>query len=601
MKQDTNKILQRSDIDIKDTWDPNELFRNNEEWEKDFESASKLIEKAPELSGKLNDPIQLWQALELRAELSEKVFTLFQYARLQLHLDNRQSTYQEMTDRATFLFSQAGAALAFIEPELMKLTDDQLRKLSEEFEKPDIYDFYIEELIRSRKHIRSEEVEQLLSLSQTFSSGQENIFNMLDDADIKYPSIKDEHGNEVQLTKQRYSKFMESSDPTVRKKANDNFNKVYKEHINSISAMLSTEVNKNIFYSNARNYESSLHRALDGFNIPVDVYHSLLDNTEANLNGLHKWTSLRKKLLKLDKIGMYDMVCPLFPDADYEVNYDEAVKSTIECCQPLGKEYIEVLNHAFSNRWVDVYETEGKSSGAFSWGNYSNHPFVLMNYNKTVDNMFTLAHELGHALHSYLSNKHQPFSKHQYSIFVAEVASTLNEGLLMQHLLKKTEPKEQKLYLLNRHIDNTMGTFFNQVMYSRFELMIHQHVESGHALSPDTMTEFWADLTKKYYGQDMTLDDFAGIKWSRIPHFYLNFYVYQYATSYTASQAILQKFIDGEDGIIDKYLTLLKSGGRDYPIELLKECGVDMTSPDPVNATLQLFENQVDQIASLTE
>jgi oligoendopeptidase F len=506
-----------------------------------------------------------------------------------------------MTDRATVLFSQAGAALSYIEPELMKLSDDELREIAGKFEKVDIYDFYIEELIRSRKHIRSEEVEQLLSLSQTFSSGQENIFNMLDDADIKYPSMKDEKGNEVQLTKQRYSKFMESSSPSIRKEANDKFNKAYQDHINSIGVMLSTEVNKNIFYSTARNYESCLHRSLDGFNIPVDVYHSLLDNTEANLSGLHRWTSLRKKLLKLDEIGMYDMLCPLFPDADYEVNYDDAVKATIECCHPLGDAYIEVLNHAFSNRWVDVYETDGKSSGAFSWGNYSNHPFVLMNYNKTVDNMFTLAHELGHALHSYLSNKHQPFSKHQYSIFVAEVASTLNEGLMMQHLLKKTESKEQKLYLLNRHIDNTMGTFFNQVMYSRFELMIHQHVESGHALSSDTMNEFWVDLTKKYFGPDMTLDEFGAIKWSRVPHFYLNFYVYQYATSYAASQAILQKFLNGESGIIDKYLTLLKSGGRDYPIELLKECGVDMTSPDPVKATLELFEQQVDQIASLSE
>lgn len=601
MNQKTKKILQREDLNIKDTWNPTELYENNEAWEKDFKSATKMIEKASEYVGKLDDPKILWLALELRSELSEKVFTIFQYARLNLHLDNRQSTYQEMTDRATFLFSQVGAALSFIEPELMKLSDEQLKKIAGKFEKADIYDFYIEELIRSRKHIRSEEVEQLLSLSQMFSGGQENIFNMLDDADLKYPSMKDEQGNEVQLTKQRYSKFMESSDARVRKEANNKFNKVYQDHINSIATMLSTEVNKNIFYTKARNYDSCLHRSLDGFNIPVDVYHSLLDNTEKNLSGLHKWTALRKKLLKLDKIGMYDMLCPLFPDADYEVSYKEAVDATIECCKPLGSEYTDILTHAFENRWIDVYETEGKSSGAFSWGNYSNHPFVLMNYNNTVDNMFTLAHEMGHALHSYLSNKNQPFSKHQYSIFVAEVASTLNEGLLMQYLLKKTESKQQKLYLLNRHIDNTLGTFFNQVMYGRFELMIHQHVENGQALSADTMTEFWTDLTKKYFGPDMTIDEFGGIKWSRIPHFYLNFYVYQYATSYTASQAILQKFIDGEDGIIERYLALLKSGGRDYPINLLKECGVDMTTSDPVNATIELFDSQVDQIANLSK
>lgn len=600
VKNDVPQILKRSDVAKKDCWNLTEIYDNVEAWEADFKTAQKMVGEASQYATLLSDSNKLWECLEARGEMSEKLAQLYQYAKLNLDLDSRQSIFQELTDRAAMLSAEAGAAFAFVEPELMVFTDEQLLGLSNKFPQRDLYDFYVKELIRSRQHIRSEEVEQLLSLSSTVASGPDNIFSMLDDADIEYPSIKDENDNEVQLTKQRFARFMESSDPRVRREASNAFYSAYQKHINSLGVMLGTEVNKNIFYTKARKYDSSLHRSLDGHNIPTSVYNSLLDNTEANLQGLNKWTALRKRILKLDKIHAYDMICPLFPDYDYEVPYDQAVNEVIACCHPLGDDYVKMLKHAFANRWVDVYETEGKTGGAYSWGNYNVHPYVLMNYNDTVDNMFTLAHELGHALHSYLSNKTQPFVKHQYSIFVAEVASTLNEGLLLQHLLKKTESKEQKLYLLNRHIDNTMGTFFHQVMYARFELMIHSHVESGQALSADTLSKFWGDLTLKYYGKALTLDEMSAIKWSRIPHFYMNFYVYQYATSYAASQAILQKFIDGEEGIIEKYLTLLKAGGSDYPINLLKECGVDMNQSDPVDATLKLFEQQVDEVEKLT-
>ncbi len=285
----------------------------------------------------------------------------------------------------------------------------------------------------------------------------------------------------------------------------------------------------------------------------------------------------------------------------FEVPYEQAVSETIEALKPLGEEYTAKLTEAFNSRWVDVYETEGKASGAYNWGNYKIHPFILMNYNNTVDNMFTLAHEMGHALHSHLSNKTQPYPKSQYSIFVAEVASTLNEGLLLRHMLKKSKDTKDKLYLLNRHLDNTLGTYFHQVMYSRFELLIHEHIEKGDALSPESLTELWSDLTKAYYGPEITIDELSTYKWSRIPHFYLTFYVYQYATSYAASQAILDKIIAGEEGIIERYLELLKSGGKDYPINLLKACGVDMTTPAPFEATLKLFAEQVDEVEKLAK
>lgn len=596
---DLNKIPQRAEIEEKYTWNLSDIYKSDSDWEEAFGKAESIIKEGGQFAGKLSDPKILFECLEMRTELSRMMSSLYQYAKLNLDLDSRQSKYQEMVDRASMLSAQGGAAFSYVEPELMKFSDEELLKLSYQFEKPELYDLYVKELIRSRKHIRSEEVEELLSLSATFANGPEQTFSMLDDADLKYPTIKDEKGNEVQLTKQRFAKYMESADPRVRKDAHHAFYSVYKDHVNTTSSTLSTEINKNIFYTKARKYDSALHRALDGDNIPTAVYKALLENTESDLKGLHKWTDLRKRILKLDEIAPYDMMCPLFPDADFEVSYDEAVQYVIDACEPLGKDYVEMLKHAFSKRWVDVFETEGKGSGAYSWGNYDSHPFVLMNYNDTVDNLFTLAHELGHAMHSYLSNKNQSFTKHQYSTFVAEVASTLNEGLLMQLLLKRLESKEQKLYLLNRHIDNTFGTFFHQVLYARFELTIHDHVEKGQALSPDTLCRFWGDLTKAYYGPSIKMDEMTPLKWSRIPHFYYNFYVFQYATSYAASQGILQKLIDGEEGIIDKYLTLLSSGGNDYPIEQLKKCGIDMTKPDPVKATIDLFAQQVDQVEKL--
>jgi len=429
--------------------------------------------------------------------------------------------------------------------------------------------------------------------------GPDNIFGMLDDADIKYRPIKDAQGQEVSITKQRAMKLLESPDRRVRRDAYTSLYEPYRDHANTIGAALASSVNADVFVARSRRYPSCLHAALDSYNIPVDVYHQLIEATERHADALATWVSLRKKLLKIDRVGAWDMFCPLFPEHDYEVGYGDAVRQTLEATTPLGSRYGGTLTRAFENRWVDVYETEGKGSGAYNASTYSVHPFVLMNYNDTVDHMFTLAHEMGHALHSHLANAAQPYAKAGFSIFVAEVASTLNEGLLLDHLLKRVTDSGQRLYLLNRAVDNTVGTFFNQVLYAHFELDIHTEIEKGGALSPELMNKMWVDLTAKYHGPDFEVDDLIGFKWARIPHFYRAFYVYQYATSYAASQAILAKFLGGEPGIIDKYLTMLSSGGRDHPIELLKICGVDMTTPTPIEATLKLFAEQVAEIERL--
>ncbi len=591
---------QRNEISDQYKWNLADIYPSESDWDADYNKVRGLVDKAGEFKGRLGSSSEsLYECLEIKSEISLICSNLYQYARLNQDLDNRQSKYQAMTEKAAMLGSLASAAYSFVEPELLTLDDAKLRSLAAGFPKTDVYDFMITELIRSRAHIRSAEVEELLAQSSMIARGPETIFGMLDDADMKYPSIKDEKGQEVRLTRQRFSRFMESSDRRVRRDANDAFMSSYKDHINCLGASLASAVNGDIFYSRARNYKSSLEMALDAHNIPISVYKSLIETTEKNLAGLHKWIALRKKILKLDEIYPYDVYNPLFPEQAYDIPYEGAVRQVIEAVEPLGEKYRSILEKGFNGRWVDVFETEGKGGGAYNSGNYLYHPYVLMNYNDTVDHMFTLAHEMGHALHSYLSSRSQVYVKSQYSIFVAEVASTLNEGLLLQYLLKKTDDPKQKLFLLNRHIDNTKGTFFHQVQFAHFELMIHEHVESGQALSPEILGQMWVDLLMKYYGPEMTVDKFAQYKWGRIPHFYYTYYVYQYATSYAASQAILDKFLSGETGIIDKYLKLLSSGGDDYPINQLKKCGIDMTTADPVRATIKLFGEQVDEIERL--
>jgi oligoendopeptidase F len=434
-------LLKRSDIERKYTWQLSDIYPSDEAWEADFKRAQELIDSARQFTGRLAEsPATMYHCLSTQSELGIIVARLYQYAHLNKDLDNRVSKYQAMTERAAVLGSQGGAAFAFVEPELLTIDEARLVEMSRQFPKTDEYDFFITELIRSKAHIRSAEVEELLAMSTTVARSADNIFTMLDDADLTYPVIKDEQGQDVQLSKQRFMKFMESSDRRLRKDANEGFYSSYQAHINTLGASLAAAVSKDVFYAKARRYESSLHGALDSDNIPVAVYHALIEATEANLTGFHDYVRLRKRLLKLEDIRPYDMICPLFPDQDYEVPYDAAVKEVIAACAPLGEEYVARLAEGSAGRWIDVFETEGKGSGAYSYSTYTVHPYVLMNYNGTVDNMFTLAHEMGHALHSRLANSTQCYPKARYSIFVAEVASTLNEGLLLQQIAGASHP-----------------------------------------------------------------------------------------------------------------------------------------------------------------
>ena len=595
-------VSTRSEIDAKYLWNLTDLYTSDDDWEKSFAHCQSLVKKAPAYSGTLAQSSQsLWECLELRSEVTLAVSRLYQYAHLNKDSDTRVSTYQGMTDRAVMLSSDAGAAFAFIEPELTAISDLRLNELAAGFSDKNRYDLYISELIRTRKHIRSTEVEELLAQSAVVARGPDSIYTMLNDADMKYPSITDEQGREVQLTKQRLAKFMESSNRPVRQAAYRGFYSTYQEHLNTCAASLAASVNGDVFYSRARKFDSCLESALFRDNIPQAVYRGLIETTESHLESLHRYFHLRRRILKLDDLHSWDLSNPLFPDQDYEIEYDSAVSEIQSALKPLGSDYSRLVEESFTRRWIDVFETQGKGSGAYSYGTYGKHPYILMNYGDTVDNQFTLAHEVGHAMHSCLSNANQPSQKAAYSIFVAEVASTLNEGLLLQYLLKRTDDPRKKLYLINKHIDDTIGTFFFQVMLAHFELSIHESVEHGEALTPDRLNEIYAGLINTYYGPALVTDEYSAIKWSRIPHFYNSFYVFQYATSFAASQAILKKHLDGDSGIVERYLTLLKSGGCDYTIALLKKCGVDMSTPEPVMATLDLFSSEVAELEKLAK
>jgi len=596
---DDGKLTQRSDISDKYKWDLTDIFADQAAWDADFEKFKNGIELFAKYQGTLNDPNMLLECMLVKDSVELIGDNLYVYAYLKLDEDNRVSAHQEQAGKIAALYSKFSQATSFIEPEILSIDNDKLRSMLNANPELDQYRFYLEDLIRQKEHILSAEKEELLAQAGQMAGTASNVFNMINDADISYGEVYDEDSNLVQLSKQRYYAFLESEDRRVRRDANQAYNEAYLNYVNSLAATLSGSVKKDYFYSQARGYETCLDMALDSDNIPDDVFHNLIDAVNANLEPLHKWASIRKRLLGVDTLYTYDMWVPVLPDMKREFEYEEAKEMVLEGLEPMGNRYLTDFEKGLTSGWIDVFESEGKGSGAYQWGTYSIHPYVLLNYNQQLGDIFTLAHEMGHAMHSYYTNKNEPYRSSGHSLFVAEVASTLNEALLLNYLVERADDDRKKLYLLNRQLDNTMGTFFHQVMYAHFEMMIHEEIEKGGALSAELMNQWWADLTKKYYGPVLTMDDMTPYKWSRIPHFYMTYYVFQYATSYAASQAIFDKFMAGESGIIDKYLNLLKAGGSDYPIELLKGCGVDMAKPDAVKATIDRFAQQVDQVEQL--
>jgi oligoendopeptidase F len=594
------KLLQRADIENKYKWHLDDIYPDTLAWQADFERLQAQMGEIEKYQGRLGkSAATLFACLALRDSLSNILDKLYVFAHMKKDEDTRIPEYQALAERISTLSAHISESAAFIRPEIISIPDRTLTKFLSSNDKLKVYDFHIENIMRLKPHILSPKEEGLLALSSIATRGPSNIFDMLDNADIEYPTIKDENGQEIKLTKERYYKILESTDRRVRREASKAYNEAYLDYVNTLGATLSASVNTDWFYAQARGYKTTLESELDADNIPVSVFDNLIKTVDASLPTLHKWTALRKKQLKLDTIYPYDLNVPLAPEAKIEIPYDSAVAIIMKAIGPMGGQYIGDLRGGFESGWVDVFETEGKQSGAYSWGAYSTHPYVLLNYNNSTDNFFTVAHEMGHAMHSFYTHRGQPYIYENYATFVAEVASTANEAMLVNYLLNNTTDKRQRLFLLNFYIEQIIGTFYTQVMFSEFEKSIHEVVEQGGALSAESMRKIYGDLYKKYWGPELMMEEWHNLGGLRIPHFYRSYYVFQYATSYAAAHALTQNILKGDTQARDRYLELLSAGGSDYPVELLKKAGVDMTQPEAVDATVNLFASLVDEVEKL--
>ena len=593
-------LLKRSEVKKEFTWAIEDLYATDELWEKDYNRLKEMIPQIEEYRGRLSESGKtLLDFLNLYCRLNILMERIYVYANQKYHEDTANSVYQELSDKAEVLNVQLNSALSFATPEILNIPEETLEKFKSEESELREYDFYLKNIIRRKPHVLSAEIEALLADAGEMAASPDNIFSKFNNADLKFPEIKDEDGNPVRITHGRFIQFLQSNNRRVREDAFKGVYKTYESYKNTLAATFSSNLKQELFFSKARNYGSNLEKALDDSNIPVSVYTNLIEAVHDNMDLMHRYVSLRKKILGVDELHMYDLYTPLVQDVKMDIPFEEAKKIVSEGLKPLGEEYQEILQEGFKTRWIDIYENENKRSGAYSWGAYGVHPYVLLNYNNTLDNVFTLAHEMGHAIHSYYSDKVQPYIYAAYKIFVAEVASTCNEALLIDHMLKNTDDKLQKAYLINHFLENFKGTLYRQTMFAEFEMITHKMVQEGQSLTTDTLCKIYHDLNVHYFGDDIVIDPEIDMEWSRIPHFYSAFYVYQYATGYSAAIALSRRILKEGKPAVDDYIRFLSGGSSDYPIELLKKAGVDMSTKEPVNQALKLFDELLDQMEEL--
>ncbi|MDQ0153908.1 oligoendopeptidase F [Robertmurraya andreesenii] len=595
------KLPTRSEIKVEDTWRLEDIFPTDEEWDKEFQAVKDLLPGISEYQGKLADSADvLYEALQKQDQILERIGKLYTYAHMRYDQDTTNSFYQGLDARIKSLYSQVASSLAYIVPEILSIDEEKVKSFLNEKEELKLYEHALEEINLQRPYVLSAEQEALLAEASEVMNSSSNTFGMLNNADLEFPSIKDENGEEVEVTHGRYIRFLESTDRRVREDAFKAVYGTYGKFTNTFSSTLSGQVKQDNFNAKVRNYDSARHAALSANNIPETVYENLVNTINEHLPLLHRYIKLRKKVLGLDELHMYDLFTPLVPDVKMEVTYDEAKHIILKGLAPLGEDYLNVLKEGFENRWVDVHENKGKRSGAYSSGSYGTNPYILMNWQDNVNNLFTLAHEFGHSVHSYYTRKTQPFPYGDYSIFVAEVASTCNEALLNDYLLKTIDDEKKRLYLLNHYLEGFRGTVFRQTMFAEFEHLIHQKAQNHEALTAELFTKEYYDLNVKYFGKEnMVIDEEIGLEWARIPHFYYNYYVYQYATGFSAATALSKQILEEGQPAVERYLEFLKSGSSDYPIEVLKKAGVDMTSSKPIADACKVFEERLNEMESL--
>jgi oligoendopeptidase F len=589
----------RSETPEKYQWNLKLIYASADAWEADFNKIESHVAAVEAFKGNLSSSVaQLKRAFDVQTDLDLLIEKLYVYAHLLSDEDTRNSTNLGLNDRIRSKAADAGARLSWMDPELLETPVEALSK----FQKDPILKDYarrIEHLVRSKPHQRSAEVEEVLSLASESLGVGHKAFNLLENADMKFPNVKDAKGVEHELNSASYSSYLESDDRILRKNAFEGYCGAYSQYQNTFAATLDGHVKKQIFYSKARRFNSAMEASLFSDAIPKEVYNGLIDTVHQHLPLLHRWVSLKKKLLKLDDLSLFDLFMPMVKPANVEIAYDEAMKMVVEGAKPLGTNYVEALEKAFSERWIDVYYTTGKRGGAYSSGMYKTVPYILLNHKNNLNSTFTLAHELGHSLHTYFSNSTQPYPTASYPIFLAEVASTTNEMLLHFHLNAQAKTKEMKLYLLDHLFNQFRGTLFRQVQFAEFERDIHAMAERGEPLTAETLSNHYATLNKKYYGPEMNISEVSKFEWSRIPHFYYNFYVYKYSTSFAAAQYFARKIYDGDTATREKYLELLKSGGSQDPLETLMKAGMDLRDSKPIESAFKVLEDALNEFEAL--
>lgn len=593
------ELPSREEIDSIYKWKLEDIYENEELWEKDFDQVKQQLNLLDEYRGKINSAEKLLGVLKLKDEVAMKIDRLFTYARMRKDEDNTRAKYQALSDRAMGLLIEVSSSLSFIEPEILSLPKEDLMVFIEHNNDLKLYKHYLENLLRMQNHILDADREKMLAEIGEIAQAPGDIFRMLDNADIRFPKVKDEHGNEVELTKGRYIKFMESENREVRKSAFEAFHNTYKGLVNTLSATTSANVKTNIFIKNQRKFDSSLEASLFADNVPTEVYNNLINTVHKRLDLMHRYVRLRKKVLALDEMHMYDLYVPLVKGYDKSIDYENAKRMVIEGLAPMGDEYIGILKKGFDSGWIDVYENRGKTGGAYSWGTYGTHPYVLLNFQGKLNDVFTIAHEMGHAIHTYYSSNNQPYIYAQYTIFLAEVASTCNEAILINYLLERAKEKEERMFLLNHFMEQFKGTVYRQTMFAEFEKIIHAKAESGEPLNAEIFQKIYHELNELYFGTDICIDSLIDYEWSRIPHFYNSFYVYKYATGFSAAIAISKDILNNGIPAVEKYKEFLSSGSSDYSLELLKKVGVDLTKPKPIEEALEVFEKHLDEYETL--
>lgn len=594
------QLPKRSEVAVKDTWDLSSLFVSDQAWESEFERMEQEINKLELFKGRLKESADtLLDALETATNCNRRVDRLYVYARQSLDTDTANPDSQKRYGQAQNLDVKMTGAISFIEPEILAIPADVLTEYMESGNGLLEYKQYVENITRRREHTLSAELEEVLSKAGEFSNGASEIYAMFQNADMKFGSLVNEEGEEIELTHGRYSRLIESSDRAVRKQAFQQLYASFRAFENTLAMMYQTNVKATCFYAKMRKYGSSREASLNYSNIPVEVYDNLVAVIRKNLPLLHRYAALRKKLLGVEELHMYDLYTPIVGNMDKKISFEQAKEMVREALKPMGEEYLSILDMGFQNRWIDVYENQGKRTGAYSFGSYDSRPYVLMNYHDSLKSVFTLAHEMGHSIHSYYSKKNQNYVNSKYRLFVAEVASTCNESLLIHHLLANCTDQRERAYLVNYFMEEFRGTMFRQTMFAEFELIAHKMVEKGETLNAEGLKKIYHQLNVDYFGDAVVIDPEIDMEWARVPHFYTDFYVYQYATGFSAAVALSKRILEeGEDAVRD-YQMFLKGGCSKYPIELLRMAGVDMTTSAPVEAAMGMFSGLLEEFETL--